>query len=87
AIAKFGPDEEQAFGIVWQDDLFAEGGTESLYTTQFDAFIEAQRAWVAANPPANGVFCEREKWYCEAILPPGAMKVFGTPADPDMLAY
>ena len=87
AIAKFGPDEEQAFGIVWQDDLFAEGGTESLYTTQFEAFIEAQRAWTVANLPANGVFCEREKWYSEAILPPGAMKVFGTPADTDMLAY
>jgi ParB family transcriptional regulator, chromosome partitioning protein len=37
--AKFGEDERAAFGIVWQEDLFAEGDEDNRFTVDGEAFI------------------------------------------------
>jgi ParB family chromosome partitioning protein len=52
--AKFGEDERAAFGILWQEDLFAEGDEDNRFTLDGEAFISAQRAWLDANMPKNG---------------------------------
>ena len=53
--AKFGEDERAAFAIVWQEDLFAEGDEDNRFTVDGEAFASAQRAWLDANMPKNGV--------------------------------
>ena len=50
--AKFGDAEAQAFGIVWDEDLFAPADEDSRSTTQVDAFLAAQTAWLEANMPS-----------------------------------
>src|SRR6202035_3476048 len=51
ALAKFGADETEAFGIVWQEDLFEQGDKDGRFTTQVEAFFAAQQAWLEANLP------------------------------------
>src|SRR5208337_5414520 len=50
--AKFGEAEREAFGIVWQEDLFAEGDEDNRFTIDGEAFAAAQRAWVDLDPGA-----------------------------------
>ena len=49
ANASFGAAEAEAFGVVWEEDLFAQADEDSRYTTQVDAYISAQAAWLEAN--------------------------------------
>ena len=58
--ARFGEDERAAFGIVWQEDLFAEGDDDNRFTVDGDAFFAAQRAWLDAHMPKNGVMLEAD---------------------------
>ena len=69
--AKFGEDERAAFGIVWQEDLFAEGDEDNRFTVDGEAFVSAQRAWLDANMPKNGVLLEIDE-YGREKLPPKA---------------
>lgn len=78
AVAKFGPDEEKAFGIVWQEDLFEQGDKDCRYTTQVEAFISAQEAWLSANLPKNGVLLGADD-YGRPQLPPKAQSTWGKP--------
>lgn len=82
--AKFGPDEEQAFGIVWEDDLFEQGDQDSRYTTQVEAFFAAQAAWVEANLPKNGVLLQIDE-YGQGKLPPKAERIWGQPRKSDTI--
>ena len=60
--AKFGEDERAAFGIVWQEDLFAEGDEDNRFTVDGEAFMSAQRAWLDAHMPKNGVLLETDEY-------------------------
>ena len=82
--AKFGPDEEQAFGIVWEDDLFEQGDQDNRYTTQVEAFFAAQAAWLEANLPKNGVLLPIDE-YGRAKLPPKAEQIWGQPKKSDTI--
>jgi ParB family chromosome partitioning protein len=73
--AKFGEDERAAFGIVWQEDLFAEGDEDNRFTVDGDAFVSAQRAWLDANMGKNGVLLETDE-YGQAKLPPKAHRTW-----------
>ncbi|MGB5083340.1 MAG: ParB/RepB/Spo0J family partition protein [Methylocystis silviterrae] len=84
--AKFGPDEEQAFGIVWEEDLFEQGDEDTRYTTQVEAFFAAQTAWLEANLPKNGVVLQLDE-YGHAKLPPKAERVWSTPKKSDMIGH
>ena len=53
--AKFGPDEERAFGIVWEEDLFSPAGEDTRFTTNVEGFLAAQAAWLDSNLPKNGL--------------------------------
>jgi ParB family chromosome partitioning protein len=69
--AKFGEDERAAFGIVWQEDLFAEGDEDNRFTVDGEAFVSAQRAWLDAHMPKNGVLLDVDE-YGREKLPPKA---------------
>ena len=81
-LAKFGPAEAEAFGIVWHDDLFAPGDTDPRYTTQTDAFIQAQQAWLENNLPEGGVLLGLDE-YERPVLPKGAQSLYYRQPGPD----
>ena len=60
--AKFGEAEREAFNVTWHDDLFAPAGTESRFTTDVEAFAQAQLSWLENNMPARGVLLEVDQW-------------------------
>ena len=84
--AKFGEDEREAFGIVWQEDLFAEGDEDNRFTTDGEAFFSAQRAWLETNMPKNGVLLETDA-YGHAKLPPRASRTWTKPKKGDQIGY
>ncbi|MBB4200756.1 ParB family chromosome partitioning protein [Rhodoblastus sphagnicola] len=84
--AKFGATEQQAFGIAWSEDLFAPAKEDSRYTTDTDAFLAAQRAWLEANLGENGTIIELEQ-YGNPKLPKGAERIWSTPTADDRIGY
>lgn len=84
--AKFGPDEEQAFGIVWQEDLFEQGDEDTRYTTEAEAFFAAQTAWLEANLPKNGVVLPLDE-YGRAKLPPKVEQIWGQAKKSDTIGH
>ncbi len=85
SAAKFGAELVQAYGIVWTDDLFAEGGTDARTTTQVEEFMGAQNEWLANNLPKGGHLAELGA-YGEVKLPPRAMRHYGKPRKGDYVA-
>ncbi len=85
SAAKFGAELAQAYGIVWTDDLFAEGGTDARTTTQVEEFMGAQNEWLANNLPRGGHLAELGS-YGEVKLPPRAMRHYGKPRKGDSIA-
>ncbi len=83
-VAKFGPDEEQAFGVVWEEDLFTQGDEDSRYTTQVDAFLAAQQAWLEAHLPKNAVLLPSDD-YGQPKLPPKAERIWTKPKKGDLV--
>ena len=56
--ASFGDDLAQAYGILWQEDLFAPADEDSRYTTDVEAFLGAQHEWMASHLPKRGAIIE-----------------------------
>jgi ParB family chromosome partitioning protein len=84
--ARFGEDERAAFGIVWQEDLFAEGDDDNRFTVDGEAFVSAQRAWLDANMGKNGLLLETDE-YGQAKLPPKAQRTWTKPKRGDHLGF
>jgi len=84
--AKFGADEAAAFGIVWQEDLFAPADEDSRSTTEVDNFLAAQQAWLEANLPEGGTVVEVDD-YNRPRLPKGAQPHYGRAADGVLTAF
>jgi ParB family transcriptional regulator, chromosome partitioning protein len=84
--AKFGDAEAQAFGIVWQDDLFGPADEDNRSTTQVDAFLGAQTAWLEANLRKGECIVEADEWG-RAKLPKGAHQHWGRPGKGVLKAY
>ena len=84
--AKFGEAEREAFAIVWQEDLFAEGDEDNRFTIDGEAFVSAQRAWVDANMPKNGVWIEIDE-YGREKLPPRAKPTWTKPKKGDQIGF
>jgi len=85
SAAKFGAELAQAYGIVWTDDLFAEGGTDARTTTQVEEFMGAQNEWLANHLPKGGHLAEMGA-YGEVKLPPRAMRHYGKARKGDFVA-
>jgi len=84
--AKFGDAEAQAFGIVWDEDLFAPADEDSRTTSQVDAFLAAQTAWLEANLTEGDCITEMDEYY-RPKLPKGAQQHYGRPGDGVFTAY
>jgi ParB/RepB/Spo0J family partition protein len=80
--ARFDDKLARAYGIVWQEDLFAPAGEDGRYTTDVDAFFGAQQEWLAKNLPERGVLLEIDQ-YGQPKLPPKAQRVYGKPGRGD----
>lgn len=84
--AKFGEKEQRAFGITWAEDLFAPANDDSRFTTDVDAFLAAQLAWLEANLGENGSIIEIDQ-YGSAQLPKGAERVYSPPTADDRIGH
>ena len=84
--ARFGEAEREAFGILWQEDLFAEGDEDNRFTVDGEAFAAAQRAWVDANMPKNGIWLETDQ-YGREKLPPKATPTWTKPKKGDKIGF
>ena len=84
--AKFGEDERAAFGIVWQEDLFGEGDEDNRFTVDGEAFVAAQRAWLDAHMPKNGVLLDVDD-YGREKLPPKAQRTWTKPKKGDQIGF
>jgi ParB/RepB/Spo0J family partition protein len=84
--ASFGDDLAQAYGILWQEDLFAPADEDSRYTNDVEAFLGAQQEWMTANLPKRGFVIEVTTWG-EPKLPPKAERVYGKPNKSDYTGW
>ncbi len=84
--AKFGEDERAAYAIVWQEDLFAEGDEDNRFTVDGEAFVAAQRAWLDAHIPKNGVLLQVDD-YGREKLPPKAERTWTKPKKGDQIGF
>jgi ParB family chromosome partitioning protein len=84
--ARFGEKEQSAFGIVWIEDLFAPANEDGRYTTDAEAFLAAQHAWLEANLPENGEIIETDD-YGGGKLPKGVERIWSKPAEGDRIGY
>ena len=61
---------------MWDEDLFAPADEDSRSTTQVDAFIAAQTAWLEANLAEGDCIIEMDEYY-RPKLPKGAQEYYG----------
>jgi len=86
SVAKFGDDLAKAYGIVWEDDLFAPPGKDSRTTTNVEGFFGAQQEWLQNNLPERGRLLPVDEYgHCE--LPKKAERIYGKPAKSDLVGH
>ncbi len=77
SVAKFDDAFAQSFGLIWTEDLFAEGDKDPRFTDQVELFMATQHAWLEQNLPPNGEILEVGQ-HGEAKLPPKAQEAWGS---------
>jgi ParB/RepB/Spo0J family partition protein len=86
SAAKFGDDLAKAYGIEWEEDLFAPPGTDSRYTTNVEAFFGAQQEWLQNHLPERGTLLPVDE-YGHRQLPKKAETVYGKPGKTDIVGH
>ena len=86
SAAKFGDDLARAYGIVWEDDLFAPPGEDSRTTTNVEGFFGAQQEWLQNNLPERGRLLPVDE-YGRCDLPKKAERVYGKPGKTDLVGH
>jgi ParB family transcriptional regulator, chromosome partitioning protein len=86
SAAKFGDDLAKAYGVVWEDDLFAPADEDGRYTTNVDGFFGAQQEWLQNNLPDRGTLLPQDE-YGRPQLPKKAENVYGTPGKNDRIGH
>ena len=86
SAAQFGDDLAKAYGIVWEDDLFAPPGEDSRYTTNVEGFFGAQQEWMQNNLPERGTLLPVDE-YGHGQLPKKAERVYSKPAKADLVGH
>jgi ParB/RepB/Spo0J family partition protein len=86
SAAKFGDDLAKAYGIEWEDDLFAPPGEDSRYTTNVEGFFGAQQEWLQNNLPERGRLLPVDD-YGQGQLPKKAERVHGKPGKTDLIGH
>ena len=62
SAAKFGDDLAKAYGVVWEDDLFALADEDGRYTTNVEGFFGAQQEWLQNNLPERGTLLPQDEY-------------------------
>ncbi len=86
SAAKFGDDLAKAYGIVWDEDLFAPPGEDSRTTTNVEGFFGAQQEWLQNNLPERGRLLPVDE-YGRCDLPKKAERVYGKPGKTDLAGH
>jgi ParB family transcriptional regulator, chromosome partitioning protein len=86
SAAKFGEDLAKAYGVVWEDDLYAPADEDGRYTTNVDGFFGAQQEWLQNNLPERGTLLPQDE-YGRPQLPKKAETVYGTPGKNDRIGH
>jgi ParB/RepB/Spo0J family partition protein len=86
SAARFGDDLAKAYGIAWEDDLFAPPGEDSRYTTNVEGFFGAQQEWLQNNLPPRGTLLPVDE-YGQAKLPKKAERVYSKPGKGDVMGH
>ena len=86
SAAKFGDDLAKAYGVVWEDDLFAPPGEDSRYTTNVEGFFGAQQEWLQNNLPERGTMLPVND-YGQGQLPKKAERVYSKPGKSDLVGH
>lgn len=84
--AKFGAQEAESFGVVWEEDLFVPANEDGRFTTNLDGFLSAQRAWLEANLPENGQILDLDA-YGSPVLPKGGSRIWSKPGPDDKIGF
>jgi ParB family chromosome partitioning protein len=84
--AQFGDDLAKAYGVLWEDDLFAPPGEDSRYTTNVEGFFGAQQEWLQNNLPERGTLLPVND-YGQGQLPKKAERVYGKPGKTDLVGH
>ena len=79
-------EQAKAYGIVWEDDLFAPPGEDSRTTTNVEGFFGAQQEWLQNNLPERGTMLPADN-YGRGKLPKGAEHVYGKPGKTDLIGH
>ncbi|AOW50908.1 ParB/RepB/Spo0J family partition protein [Acetobacter ascendens] len=61
-------------GVVWEEDLFGQGGEDNRYCTQYAAMFKAQQIWAEKTRPEGTIYPQSNE-YGEGIAPDGYRKV------------
>jgi len=86
AAARFDDDLARAYGVEWQDDLFAPAGEDGRYTTNVDGFFGAQQEWLANHLPEKGTLLTQNE-YGQPELPKKAERIYGKPGKGDITGH
>jgi len=86
AAAKFGDDLAAAYGVVWEDDLFAPAGEDGRFTTNVEGFFGAQQEWMQNGLPERATILSIGE-YGTPSLPKKAERVYGKPQKSDITGY
>ena len=86
SAAKFDTDLANAYGVTWEDDLFAPAGEDGRYTTNVEGFFGAQQEWLQANLPERGTLLPSNE-YGQPSLPKKAEHVYGKPGKGDQIGH
>ena len=86
SAAKFDEDLAKAYGVVWEDDLFAPAGEDGRYTTNVEGFFGAQQEWLQNSLPERGILLTTDE-YGRHELPKKAEHVYGKPGKHDHIGH
>jgi ParB family transcriptional regulator, chromosome partitioning protein len=84
--AKFGEDERAAFGILWQEDLFAEGDEDNRFTVDSDAFMSLSVHGSTPTCPRTAS-CSTSTNTAAKKLPPKAQRTWTKPRKGDQIGF
>jgi ParB family transcriptional regulator, chromosome partitioning protein len=86
SAANFDDDLAKAYGIEWEEDLFAPPGEDSRTTTNVEGFFGAQQEWLQNNLPTRGTLLPVDE-YGSCQLPKKAERVWGKPGKTDLIGH
>ncbi|GEN61726.1 peptide transporter [Acetobacter nitrogenifigens DSM 23921 = NBRC 105050] len=88
ANARFDDEIAKLCGLVWQEDLFGEGGKDNRYTDDALAFRTAQEHWLNHCLPEGGVILTCNE-HGSVTIPSGYMRLWGyeTSQPDDTIGY